>query len=86
MPISRREFESGELDAGFMVMDFLRSNSDDAYTADELVELISESVDVNKEQMRDILDSLERQGKVEVRVMRGVIYYIYRKSRLGFRV
>jgi|Deesub1362A_J573_1020465.scaffolds.fasta_scaffold00246_2 acetate kinase len=85
MPISRREFESGELDPGLLLIEFLRSNSDYAYTLDELVrELGSKGIHMTGEDLRNILRSLEHRGRIESKIKYGVVYYIYRKT-IGFR-
>ena len=87
MPISRREFEGGKLDPSLLIIGFLRSNADYAYTVEELLEeLVSRGMDLTAEDMQGILRSLEKQDKIEAKMMRGVVYYIYRKPRLGFRV
>lgn len=87
MPISRKEFESGELDPSLLIIEFLSSNPDYAYSLEELVEwLASRGVNVKVEELRAILRSLEEQEKVEVKMKVGMVYYIYRKPRLGFRV
>ena len=87
MPISRREFESGELDPSLLIIEFLRSNPDNAYTMEELMEeLASRGVNLTTGEMQNILDSLEKREKIEAKASIGVVYYIYRKPRLGFRV
>ncbi len=85
MPISRSEFESGELDPGLLLIEYLRSNPDYAYTLDELKEyLISRGVHLTTEELGNVLNTLESRGRVELKVVVGVLYYIYRKT-ISFR-
>jgi len=85
MPISRKEFESGELNLSLLIIDFLHSNPDYAYTVEELVEeLVSRGTDLTAEKVQTVLSSLENRGRVEVKEIHGVIYYIYNKA-MGFR-
>ncbi len=87
MPISLSEFEGGELDISFLILNFLRSSSDYAYTIGELVtQLESEGANLTNEEMKSVLRSLENAGKIEAKAMGGIVYYIYRKPSLGFRV
>ncbi len=86
MPSGRKEFESGELDPSLLLIEFLRSNPDCYYILEELiVELASRGINVKTEEMQDILQSLEKQDKVEAKTRTGVVYYIYQKLSLGFR-
>lgn len=88
MPISRREFESGELDLSLLLIGFFHSNPDYAYTVEELIgELVSRGVSLSEEEMRNALSSIEARGRIESKTLRGgVVYYIYSKPGLGFRV
>ena len=80
MPISRTEFETSELDPSFILEDFLRSNLDFAYTAEELVvELASKRIGLTIEEVREILDYLENRQRVSENRVRDIVYYIYRK-------
>ncbi len=81
MPISRTEFQKGELDPSFFVEEFLRSNADCAYTVEELiVELASKKrMALTAEEVRVILDSLETDKRVSAKMVRDVVYYIHRK-------
>jgi len=82
MPISREEFEGNEVD---LVLEFFRSNANYAYTLEELVEeLASRGVNLEQKDLQDILYSLEERGRIEPKTKRGVVYYIYRKPKLGF--
>jgi len=85
MPISRSDFESGELDPSLLLTEYLRSTPDYAYTLDELKEyLISRGVHLTTEELGNVLNTLESRGRVESKVVVGVLYYIYRKT-IGFR-
>ena len=87
MPISRTEFEKSELDPSFLLEEFLRSHSDFAYTAEELVvELASNRIALTVEEVREILGDLENRERVRENRVRDIVYYIYRKpisSRLS---
>ena len=85
MPISRREFESGEPDPSLLLTELLRSDPDCAYAVEELMdELASRGMDLTAEEVQSILGSLEDRGKVESKVRYGMVYYICSK-RIGFR-
>jgi hypothetical protein len=85
MPISRGEFENGRLDPGHLVVDFLLSNIDTAYTSDEVSEhLSSQGVILNEEDMLELLEDLEGRGRIKAKTRDGVLYYIYRRS-IGFK-
>jgi len=81
MPISRKEFESGEVDATPVVEEFLQRNSDNAYTLDELiVELASMRVPLTRDEMRNILGLLEKG--VGLNQKKGMVWYtIYVANR-----
>ena len=87
MPISRTEFEKGELDPSFVAEEFLRSNSDLAYTAEEVVvELASKRIALTVKEVEGILGELENHKRVSENRVRDVVYYIYHKpisSRLS---
>lgn len=81
MPIGRKEFENAELDPSFLVEDFLRLNSDNAYTVEDIiVELASNRMPLKAEEVRKILGTLETEKKVSAKMVRDVVHYIYRKS------
>ena len=86
MPISRREFGSNESNSVFLVLDFFYSNSDQAYTLEELInELALRGVNLELGELKDILRTLEERGRIESKTKKGVVYYIYHKPKLGFR-
>ena len=87
MPISREEFERGEHEIGFLPLDFLRSSPGYAYTSQEVFEgLVETRGDLIQKEVEETLTALARQDKIEQKTIRGVLYYSYHKSRLGFRV
>ena len=80
MPINRSEFEKGELDPGFVLEEFLRSNDDYAYTIDEIiVELSSKRMALTAEEVQGILSDLEKHERIIKNRVRDIMYYIYRK-------
>ncbi len=87
MPISDTEFEKGKpRDPMDLILDFLRFNSRNAYNQSEVAEdLASKGVDLEEEEVRKILNSLEAYGRIESKVIDEVTYY---KSCevLGFRI
>jgi len=85
MPISRKEFESGEVDPSLLVEEVVCSSPDYAYTVEELIiELASHRIGLTREEVQNILSSLEAQRKIKSNTVRGVIYYICEKT-MGFR-
>ncbi len=86
MPIRRQEFESGDPDPDIMVLEFLRSRPDYAYTLKELREfLATKEAGLAEKDLLEVPRSLQDREKVGAKTRRGMIYYIYRKPRLGFR-
>ena len=80
MPINRKEFESAELDPSFGLEEFLRSNADSAYNVDELiVYMASKKIALTQKEVQDIMSALEGDGRVNLKIVRDVVYYIYRK-------
>ncbi len=72
MPISRQEFESGEPDPSLLVMEFLRSNSDYAYTVEELLVVLSaRRAELTEKDMLEVLRSLQEREKIEARSEEG---------------
>lgn len=87
MPITRREFESGELKPNLLIVGFLKANPDYAYTAQELrTELGTKDLTLTLRETRNILRSLVEKETIEAKTIKRVVYYIYHKPRLGFRV
>jgi len=85
MPISRQEFEKVERDASLLAEEFLRANSDYAFTLAELAgEMASRGTDLTQERVRSILSLLEAWGRIESEARHGEVYYFYRGIP-GFR-
>ena len=97
MPITRREFEKGQLDPSLLVEEFLCSNLDYAFTLIELMEglaskytlaqllngLMSKGAQFTAEDLQKIIDSLVEKGRIESETVKDEEYYCYRKD-LGF--
>lgn len=76
MPVSRSEFESGKFELNGLLAEFLHSNADYAYTAEELVQkLASGNVNVTVEEVRNALELLAGRGRVERKTISGMVYY-----------
>ena len=74
------EFEKGELDPSFFVEEFLRSNADSAYTVEELiVKLASKRMALTAEEVQNVLGTLEARERVNSKMVRDEVYYIFRK-------
>ena len=94
MPITRREFEKGQLDPSLLVEEFLRSNLDYAFTLTELMEglaseytlaqllngLMSKGAQFTAEDLQNIIDALVEKGRIESETVTDEVYYIYRKA------
>ena len=84
MPISSNDFEKSDREPNVLLIDFLRSNPLNAYSLDELVEMLaSMGKKLTGEEVERILVLLEYGGRVESRIIAGVTYYKYRKF-MGF--
>ena len=84
MPISREEYDAGGYDAEQALLEFLRQNDGSAFTASELLETFSDSdVAMMEVVVTELLQSLESRGRIESKVVRGRVYYTYRRS-IGF--
>jgi len=88
MPISRREFERGRIDPISYVEDeIFRAYPDTAFTTDEILSISArQGRRISREELNQILAVLIQRGRIEIREMEGVIYYIYLKRPLGFRL
>lgn len=83
MPFSRQLFESAG-DAAQVVLDFLRNNSELAFTADEIAEgLLAEGVRLDRAVIDRVLTELVANGRVVARLLLGMTCYIYAKH-IGF--
>ena len=86
MPISREEFEKGAVDPGLALLEFLRSNPELAFTLSELRDALSDSgINMEEEHLGSLIEELQKRGTIESKTVGGVVYYIYRKPRMGFR-
>lgn len=86
MPISREEYEHGEIDATVYLLQLLRSYSDTAFSAIELSQIAAnEGRNMEPAEIADRLNPLVAQATVECKEVGGVLYYIYRRRPLGFR-
>ena len=80
MPISRKEFENAELDPSFLVEEFLRLDPNNAYTVEEIiVDLASKRMALKEKEVMEILNALKSEKKVSTKMVRNILYYIYRK-------
>jgi hypothetical protein len=76
MPISRSDFEKGGHDTSLLLMEFLSFNPRNAYSVDELVEMMaSKGKDLTKKDVERLLSALEYGGRAESKIVDGVAYY-----------
>lgn len=86
MPISRHEYESGEIEPSAYILQVLRGYSDTAFTLEELLTLAaSEGRSLSRQQLLQIMHGLVEAGTAESKSLKDVVYYIYYKRPLGFR-
>ena len=83
MPISRSEFERGEISPGHLIIEFLCANPEQAYSLGELWREFGSSVALSIDEFQGILLDLERDVHIESKLIKGMLYYICGK-RLGF--
>lgn len=80
MPISENEFGKSSRDPSLILVDFLSTNYRNAYTLDELTEMMAaKGRKMSKQDVERLLTALEYGGKVKSRVIDGVTYYKYSK-------
>ena len=90
MPISREEFEAGRIDLAFPVRRVLEDNPGAARTAEEVRDLLAQ-IQARNASVEDVAVALRRlveQGYVETNEVEdfpGVLWYIIRERRIGFR-
>ena len=89
MPISREEFQLGSVDLSLPIAHILRTRPDLAFTIQELLVLLGETVAriTGLEEVEQALDSLVSQGIVEVKELEGQRWYTVigqGERRLGF--
>ncbi len=82
MPINESEFNKSSRAPTILLMEFLSSNYRNAYTLDELADVMSKKdKNLSKQSLEKLLDALEYGGKVKSRVIDGKAYY--RHSEIG---
>ena len=85
MPISRSDFDAGELSVEGMLVAFLRDNQDLAFTTIELIEALdAQGVQTRDDELVDALMRLESRERIESKEVAGTRYYCYKRS-LDFR-
>jgi hypothetical protein len=85
LPISREEFESKLDRPVLLVLEFLRSNMDNAYTSTEVTSELYEVDDqLTDATVQRALDELVVRERAETSVRDGEVYYAYRRW-LGLR-
>ena len=86
MPINENEFGKSSRDPSILLLDFLSFNFRNAYSLDELVEVVkAEGKGLTKEGVESLLSALEYGGKVKSRTIDGKTYYKYSVVR-GLKV
>ena len=76
MPLTRDEFDAGG-ESATPVLDFLRDNSDNAFTFGELAQELN-ATDVTLDDLDCALRTLVDDAVIESRIRENKIYYIYR--------
>ena len=78
MPISREEFESGQLDLTVPIKRALEANPDFAFSAQEIQERLADIVERNatEAEVAQQLNNLVEEGVVEVKALGGRRWYI----------
>jgi len=80
MPINSRDFDKSDRDPSTLLIGFLSYNYRNAYTLDELVEMMtSMGKNLTKKDVERLLASLEYGGRAESKIIDGVAYYRYSK-------
>ena len=85
MPISRDEYEIGEIDISLWVVQFLRERPDYAFTVDELSNALASSWRPSQgDELVRALEDLVESKRIECKNIKGIMYYRYYKRPLGF--
>ena len=86
MPISRKEFGAGQTDLGFILLQILRENRDDAYTAHELTSLFVSKTGrvVTSDEVDEVLEGLVARGRIRVKDLGNQRWYTIAGGWLGF--
>jgi hypothetical protein len=86
MPINENEFGKSSRDPTSLLLDFLSFNFRNAYSLDELAEVVKAGgKNLAKEDVEALLSALEYGGKVKSRIIEGTPYYKYSQVR-GLKV
>ena len=85
MPISGKEFESGHLEPALFILGILQVAFPNALSLEEIrAEVVSKRREFVLGQLKNILDGLVKDDKVEFKSFGDIIYYRYNKRPLGF--
>lgn len=85
VPITRDEFDTGELNLDATLLAFLREHSDAAFASNELVfELDAQGIPVSLDDAAAALSRLVERSRVDSKEIAAPIYYSYNRF-LGFR-
>lgn len=82
MPVDIRSFIIAK-DPKELVFKFLRNNSQNAFTVEEIYDAIDElkGLDIPKQKIDDTLDYLIRSGNIEVAFLKNDAYYALRQTK-----
>lgn len=83
MPISRSEFEMGQVSPELLVVEFLYSDQDQAYSLGELWHALGSRVALSIDEFQELLSGLVREQRIGSKTISDKLYYICSK-RLGF--
>jgi Ca2+-binding EF-hand superfamily protein len=76
MPINENEFGKSSRDPSLVLLEFLDVNARNAYSLEELVEVVkAEGRDLAPKDVESLLSALEYGGKVKSRTIDGKTYY-----------
>jgi hypothetical protein len=86
MPIKENEFGKSDRDPSLLLVEFLSFNHRNAYSLDELVEVLkAKGKDLKAKDIERLLSALEYGGKVKSRTVDDKTYYKYSVVR-GLRL
>ncbi len=83
MPITRDEFDAGHTGPAFLILHFLVAYEGPAFASAELGQ-VGGLTNLDNREMGAALEALVAGGQVERKEINGVLYFTYRKRRLGF--
>ena len=86
MPLSQEEFDLGRSDLTVPIVDLLRESPSQAFTAEEIRQLLAQSVerDATVKDIEEALDTLVRQARVRTKEIDGIRWYNMPRRTLGF--